>query len=246
MKVQASAGATLAHQNHMRAKETKQHIHASQEKSIHIKNEVESQLRYAMNQAKVVQEIESLSTAIMDISKQTHLLALNASIEAARAGEAGKGFSVVAIEVKNLAEESKNTVLRIQEVTQLVTHAVSQLANQAEQLLKFVSVDVTKDYADFTQVVYAYDQDSLAIEQLVDHFQKHITSLSDDIEETLTTIEEIAAATEEGAIYTGQIAMHSDALHEEAHALLLQASTFEESGEKLIKEIQNFKTSTAE
>lgn len=61
------------------------------------------------------QQIDDITTLINEISAQTHLLSLNASIEAARAGEAGRGFTIVASEVKKLADRSAESTREIKE-----------------------------------------------------------------------------------------------------------------------------------
>lgn len=71
--------------------------------------------------------VQEMANVIDSISKQTNLLALNAAIEAARAGDAGKGFSVVAEEIRSLAEQSQSS-------TQNISNIVTDLSSASKQL----------------------------------------------------------------------------------------------------------------
>lgn len=117
-------------------------------------------LSKAIEDTKSVDEINKLLEAILDITDQTNLLALNAAIEAARAGEAGKGFAVVAEEVRKLAEESSNTAGQIQKITETVVSSVKELANNSQQLLDFMNVNIVKDYDDFVWTGDSYSNDA--------------------------------------------------------------------------------------
>ncbi len=97
-------------------------------------------LNKAIEESKSVEQVNGLTNDILSISSQTNLLALNASIEAARAGEAGKGFSVVADEIRQLADSSRETANHIQQINSVVTNAVYNLAGNANNLVEYVMI----------------------------------------------------------------------------------------------------------
>jgi hypothetical protein len=110
-----------------RTNTTKDMVQASQKKANEIFIKTKTQLEKAIEESKVVEQIDVLTGSIMQITSQTNLLALNAAIEAARVGDVGKGFSVVAEEIRKLAEQSKDTVIEIQNISTKVTESVQNL-----------------------------------------------------------------------------------------------------------------------
>lgn len=96
-------------------------LHSMEELEFATQNAVKHMERLAF-QSKAITDIIS---TINNISKQTSLLALNASIEAARAGEAGKGFGVVAEEIKKLANETSESTLKIEKLITDIQNLVS-------------------------------------------------------------------------------------------------------------------------
>jgi Methyl-accepting chemotaxis protein (MCP) signalling domain len=82
-------------------------------------------------------EIEKISELIKSIANQSNILGLNASIEAARSGEHGRGFSVVANEIRNLAEQSKNTVTLIKDLTGNIKTKVQDSNKKSQDSMSF-------------------------------------------------------------------------------------------------------------
>lgn len=83
-----------------------------------------------------IHEIGQLLDLIRKISKDTHLLALNASIEAARAGEHGRGFAVVATEVRRLAEETAATTKDVEQIISAIARESSEVLHKVDQSRK--------------------------------------------------------------------------------------------------------------
>jgi methyl-accepting chemotaxis protein len=77
--------------------------------------------------------IGSIIASVTDIADQSNLLAVNAAIEAARSGEQGKGFSVVAQEIRNLAEQSKESTMQVRNILNDVQKATNEAVLATEQ-----------------------------------------------------------------------------------------------------------------
>jgi methyl-accepting chemotaxis protein len=90
------------------------------------------------------QAIGGIIASVTDLASQSNLLAVNAAIEAAKAGEQGKGFSVVAQEIRNLAEQSKQATLQVRKILNDIQKATSAAVLATEQGNRAVEAGVKK------------------------------------------------------------------------------------------------------
>lgn len=194
----------------------------------------------AVEKAKKVEEIDVLVDAILGMTRQTNMLAINAAIEAARAGEAGKGFSVVADEIRRLAEESKVSASKIQEVTKGIISAMAELSESAKDVLNFVDGTVKSDYQSLVKTADQYSKDAELVAYVSRSFKQGAGRLKESMETVAKSITEISKATQESAIGSANISERVVSIHGSSGVVRNMVSLTDTNSSQLVSLVSKF------
>ena len=195
----------------------------------------------AIEAGRVVASIKVMADTIASISEQTNLLALNAAIEAARAGEQGKGFSVVAEEVRKLAEQSSEAVAGIQDTIIKVQDAFSNLSENSNDVLKFINEKVDPQFEEFGKVGNQYYSDS----DFVSKMSEEIASMSEELTATISQVsfatQNMAETAQKSNEHTEKIKVSIDETTKAIEEVAQTAQSQAELAQKLNEMVQKFK-----
>jgi methyl-accepting chemotaxis protein len=183
-----------------------------------LRDKVDAIAQQIVNLSEQTGQITVVSDLVADLASQTNMLALNAAVEAARAGEQGKGFSVVADEIRKLADQSKKSADKINSLADDIQTAINRTVMVTDEGTKTVNEGI--DLAQSTAATFAGVTD--AVNNVFLNSQQISTSAKQQavsIQQVLSSMTTISQGSQESAVGMHQVKMTTRELTQVADEL---------------------------
>ncbi len=203
--------------------------------------EMSEKMNERIQRSRAVEQINTLTAEIINITDQTSLLSLNASIEAARAGEAGRGFAVVASEIGSLADNSAKAAEEIQKVSKEVINAVNELARESERMIRFMNETAMNGYENLLDNSLNYKNDVGHLSETMSGFAEESLDLNKNIDSIKEAVDAVSIAVEESAKGVVSVTEMASDMSMSMENIKGEAESNKEVARQLEGEVQKFK-----
>lgn len=190
--------------------------------------------------AQKIEKVKQIAEEIRNIAGQTRILSLNAQIEAARAGTMGAGFAVVATKVGTLSNDIDRAVAEINDINSQVLSAVEALSKASEEMIRFVSDDVVKDYDAFANLGEEYGNTTDAIRVQMTEIGGQSTRISHTISEINADVQQITSTVALTAESANELVRSTNQITESLENLNSASKKNTEHSEKLGTQVEKY------